>query len=128
MLVSGIKSRPVYRGLKPDLNAKRHLIIIEAEGALAAADLVAQAPSDFRSRATILYVAGGSAGQNHVEMLQSLGADAFHVFPTIQTLTFRLTGVLSTSTMGTRLYISGTEGFIGQMVQLALAHHIDHHS
>ncbi len=37
--------------------------------------------------------------------------------PTIATLLFRLKGSLSTAHMGTRLYIAGTEGFIGQAMQ-----------
>ena len=40
----------------------------------------------------------------------------------------RLRGLLATATMGTRLYAAGTEGFIGQVVALGLAHGIDHHS
>jgi hypothetical protein len=128
MLVSGIKSRPVYGGLNPQPPAKRHLIVAEGEGALAIAELMALASNDFRSRATILYVTCGSTGPSHTQMLQSLGVDECHFFPTIQTMMFRLTGILSTSTMGTRLHVSGTEGFIGQVVQLALSHHMDHHS
>jgi len=128
MLVSGIKSRPVYDGLVPQPHAKRHLIAIEGEGALALADLVAKATPDFLSRATILYAAAGSASQHHSDRLQALGADVCNVLPTIPSLLSRMTEILSTATMGTRLYVSGTEGFIGQVVQLALAHGIDHRS
>ena len=40
MLVSGIKSRPVYEGLKADPYAKHHLLAAEGEGALAILDLI----------------------------------------------------------------------------------------
>jgi predicted RNA-binding Zn-ribbon protein involved in translation (DUF1610 family) len=128
MLVSGIKSRPVYGQLALDPYARRHLIAAEGEGALAVLDCVGGATADVLSRTTILYASGGSAGQNHLEGLSALGADFCHEFPTIPTLLFRLNGVLSTATMGTRLYASGTEGFIGQVIQLGLSHGIDHHS
>jgi predicted RNA-binding Zn-ribbon protein involved in translation (DUF1610 family) len=134
MLVAGIKSRPSYGGLEADPNAKRHLIAAEGEGALAVVDLAAtarlaaKAQGDFLPRATILYADGGSAGRDHAQSLQALGADSCHVFPTIPTLLVRLGAVLATAHMGTRLYVAGTEGFIGQVVQLALAHGLDHHS
>jgi len=128
MLVSGIKSRPVYGQLVLDPYAKRHLIAAEGEGALAVLDCVAGAPADVLARVTILYASGGSASQNHLERLSQLGADFCHEFPTVPTLLFRLNGVLSTATMGTRLYASGTEGFIGQVIQMGITHAIDHHS
>jgi hypothetical protein len=128
MLVSGIKSRPVYGKLAPDPHAKRHLIAAEGEGALAVVDCMTGASADMLARTTILYAGGGSAGQNHLERLAALGADSCHEFPTVPTLLFRLNGVLVTAHMGTRLYATGTEGFIGQVIQLALSHAIDHHS
>ena len=128
MLVSGIKSRPVYGQLALDSYAKRNLIAAEGEGALAVLDCLAGASADMLACTTILYASGGSAGQNHMEQLSMLGADFCHEFPTIPTLLFRLNGVLSTATMGMRLYASGTEGFIGQVIQMSIAHAIDHHS
>jgi len=128
MLISGIKSRPVYGRLALDAYAKRHLIAAEGEGAQAVLDCLAAAPPDALARVTILYASGGSRDRNHLERLSALGADYCHEFPTIPTLLFRLDGVLGTATMGLRLYASGTEGFMGQVIQRVLAHGIDHHS
>ncbi|MDB5397857.1 MAG: hypothetical protein JWM91_5363 [Rhodospirillales bacterium] len=128
MLVSGIKSRPVYGQLALDLYAKRHLVAAEGEGALAVLDCLRAVSADVLSRVTILYAGGASAGQSHLDRLRTLNADYCHQFPTIQTLLFRLNGVLTTASMGTRLYASGTEGFIGQVIQLGLSHGVDHHS
>jgi dimethylamine monooxygenase subunit C len=128
MLVSGIKSRPVYGQLALDPSAKRHLIAAEGEGALAVVNCMTGVSADMLTRTTILYSSGGSAGQSHLEQLSKLGSDFCHAFPTIPTLLFRLNGVLSTATMGTRLYASGTEGFIAQVIQMGIAHAIDHHS
>jgi len=131
MLVTGIKSRPVYAVLAPDTNARHHLVAAEGEGALATLDFAAKLSADSDealARATILYAAAGSAGRDHLASLEALGAGACHGFPTVPTLLVRLNMILATATMGTRLYTSGTEGFIGQVIQLALAHSIDHHS
>ena len=128
MPVTRIKSRPSYAGLAPDPAARRHLIAAEGEGALAVIDLVAQATGDFLARSTVLYTSAGSAAVDHQKRLAALGTDSCHVFPTIPTLLVRLSGILATATMGTRLYASGTEGFIGEVVQLALTHGIDHRS
>jgi hypothetical protein len=128
MPAAHIKSRPVYAGLTPDPNARRHLIMAEGEGALAVTDLAALATGDFFARATILYALSGSAAVNHSKHLAALGADACDVFPTTPTLLVRLSGLLATATMGTRLYASGTEGFIGEVIQLASTHGIDHRS
>lgn len=52
----------------------------------------------------------------------------FFTAPTIATLLFRLKGSLATAHMGTRLYLSGTEGFIGQAMLVALDYGMDHAS
>jgi DNA-directed RNA polymerase subunit RPC12/RpoP len=61
-------------------------------------------------------------------MLQALGAQSIHLTPTVPTLLVRLNALLVGATMGTRLYVAGTEGFIGQVMQLALGHGMDHQS
>jgi len=127
MLLAGIKSRPSYTGLVLDPQARRHLILAEGEGALAITELAARAADDFLARAAILYAASQPA-TDCAQRLAALGADTCTVFPTIPTLLVRFAGILATATMGTRLYVSGTEGFIGEVIQLAVAHGIDHRS
>ena len=121
MLVQGIKSRPVYGGITIDPHARRHIFALEGEGALA---LLEQADTGFtpdvRSHSEVLYTAGGSKGQDHDAALAALGPDMFWTGPSIATLVFRLKGSLNNARMGTRLYIAGTEGFIGKAMQVAL--------
>ncbi|WP_374372065.1 dimethylamine monooxygenase subunit DmmA family protein [Dongia sp.] len=124
MLVEGIKSRPVYTGLKLDACARHHLVALEGQGAEAALDMFRDAPAGALACATLLYV--GNAG--NAAALKALGADSCDVFPSIPTLLIRLKGYLVTAKMTTRLYVAGTEGFIGQAMQLALDHGIDFHS
>ncbi|PDT26388.1 hypothetical protein CO660_27960 [Rhizobium sp. L9] len=128
MLVAGIKSRPVYRGLTIQPRARRHIFALEGEGAKALLDQQPALDDTALSRSEILYVARGSQGSGLDESLRRLGADMFFTAPTIATLLFRLKGSLATAHMGTRLYISGTEGFIGQAMLVALDYGMDHAS
>ena len=128
MLVEGIKSRPVYKGFVLQPHARRHLFVLEGEGVNALLDQTDRLDETVLARSEILYVARGSQGKGHDEALQRLGADMFFTAPTIPTLLFRLKVSLSTAHMGTRLYIAGTEGFIGQAMMVALELGMDHAS
>jgi hypothetical protein len=115
MLVSGIKSRPEYTGLHIDPHARRHLVALEGEGALALLEKSETKDPGFLSRLEILYVKGGS---NHAAALRALHAADYWEAPTIPTLLTRLGVTLSTAHMGLRLYAAGTEGFIGQVMKV----------
>lgn len=126
MLVQGIKSRPVYGGVAIEPSAARHLFVLEGEGALAlleqkigAADL---------AKLEILYAPSGSKPKEHEKKLAAMNAHDLWVSPTVPVLLNRLNVTLSTAHMGTQLYISGTEGFIGQAMQVALDHGVDFNS
>jgi len=125
MLVAGIKSRPVYTGLAIDANARRHLFALEGEGALALAGCIDAAGGAFLTKAEILYTPGGSKGLHHEETLAALGAHDLWLAASMPVLLNRLNVTLQTARMGLRLYLSGTEGFIGQAMQVALDHGID---
>jgi dimethylamine monooxygenase subunit C len=126
MLVVGIKSRPVYKGLEIDIHASRHLFALEGEGAQALVDQTKSVGTEFLTKAEILYVARGS--ENHEAALLELKPLDFWMAPTIPVLLNRLKTMLSVAKMGTRLYISGTEGFIGQAMLVALDMGIDFNS
>lgn len=128
MLVAGIKSRPVYGGLNVDSNARRHLFALEGEGAAALIGQVAKAGAGFLKAADILYVASGSKAEGYDSKLAALEPDSLWVAPTIPVLLNRFNVVLGQTRMGTRIYIAGTEGFIGQAMQLAMNHGVDHAS
>jgi predicted RNA-binding Zn-ribbon protein involved in translation (DUF1610 family) len=128
MLVAGIKSRPEYKGLDIDPHAKRHLFVLEGEGASALADRAEATDRAFLAKAEVLYLAAGAAPKAYDAMLAALQPDVFWQAPTLQPLLFRLRACLEQARMGTRLYIAGTEGFIGQVMQVALEFGIDFHS
>ena len=126
MLVVGIKSRPVYKGLEIDIHASRHLFALEGEGAQALVDQTKSVGTEFLTKAEILYVARGS--ESHEAALLELKPFDFWTAPTIPVLLNRLKTMLSVAKMGTRVYISGTEGFIGQAMHVALDLGIDFNS
>ncbi|HEV7247787.1 MAG TPA: dimethylamine monooxygenase subunit DmmA family protein [Shinella sp.] len=128
MLVQGIKSRPEYKGLDIDPHAKRHLFVLEGEGAKALIDQVGAKGNDFLAKSEILYLAAGAAPKAYDIALSALSPDVFWQAPTLQPLLFRLRACLDLARMGTRLYIAGTEGFIGQIMQVAIEFGIDYHS
>lgn len=128
MLVAGIKSRPEYKGLDIDPHAKRHLFVLEGEGAASLIDQVGTKSKEFLSKSEILYLPAGAAPKAYDTTLSALSPDIFWQAPTLQPLLFRLRACLDLARMGTRLYISGTEGFIGQVMQVAMEYGIDYHS
>lgn len=128
MLVAGIKSRPEYKGLDIDAHAKHHLFVLEGEGSQALIDQVTGKGSEFLAKSEILYLAAGAAPKAYDAALSALSPDIFWQAPTLQPLLFRLRACLDVARMGTRLYIAGTEGFIGQIMQVAMEYGIDFHS
>lgn len=124
MLVSDIKSRPIYPGLQVDGDARRHLALAEGEGAAAVLEAF-DGDADALTRTTLLYCAGGSAAARHAERLAALNPDALHVMPTQATLLVRFNGLLQTAVMGTRIYVAGVEGFIGEVVAASARHGVD---
>lgn len=120
MLVQGIKSRPVYTGFDIDENAQRHLFALEGEGAQALLDQVKKVGKGFLATSEILHV-----GEVYTKELTALGADIFWSAPTTPVLLNRLRQNLINARMGTRLYLAGTEGFIGQAMKVALEQGID---
>ena len=124
MLVSENKSRPVYKGLTLDPAARRHIVAVEGEGALAAIEMLSGHP-EAAARTTIVYTPGASAGRDREAALEALRPEALHVLPSVPTALVRINGLLATATMGTRLYAAGVEGFVGQTVAAGMEHGID---
>ncbi|TPM20758.1 dimethylamine monooxygenase subunit DmmA family protein [Mesorhizobium sp. B2-3-5] len=125
MAAKSIISRPVYGTLSPQ-PGKHHLFIADAEGALAISEMAAKAPAGFFDDAQIVFIPGPDG--KHIAALESLRPAQFHRAPSFASLLPRLKQTLSNAHMGLRLYLSGTEGLIGQAMQVALEAGIDHTS
>jgi predicted RNA-binding Zn-ribbon protein involved in translation (DUF1610 family) len=119
------KSRPIYPGLHIDPNARQHLFALEGRGMDALMDQVGAAPPGFLAAAELLCVGQDEHLAASLARLQQLGLRDFWRAPTIATLLTRLRAALAGARMGMRLYVAGTEGFIGQVVQLALQFDVD---
>jgi hypothetical protein len=127
MIEPSIKSRPVYGRLTP-APGKRHVFVADGDGALAIIDMAKAAPAGFFERANVIYVPSDGAGPGYGEHLHALGPDAFHQGPSIAAILPRVAQTLANARMGTRLYLAGSEGLIGQVMRLALEAGIDHAS
>jgi len=128
MLVSGIKSRPVYGTLSANDQARLNIVFADGEGALAILAMTPMAPAQFWSCTHIVYVAGGSAPRNHFATLEALGAFSCYLAPTIAAALPRLQALLAAARMGTQLYLAGTEPLIGEGVRVAGQFGIRHQS
>jgi hypothetical protein len=126
MIEPTIKSRPVYGTLSPQ-PGRRHLLIADAEGAQAILDLAKAAPADFFAGVHIIYVPG-EGGADYIDRLKALAPAQFYEGPSIGAALPRLKQTLATAHMGLRVYLAGTEGLIGQAMQIALEAGIDHAS
>ncbi len=121
-----IKSRPVYGTLSPQPGTD-HLFIADAEGAEAILDLAKSAPPGFFAAAEIVFIPRAS-GDGYLAALHALKPARFYEGPSISAALPRLKQTFATAHMGLRLYLSGTEGLIGQAMQAALEAGIDHSS
>ncbi len=113
-----IISRPMYGRLSAG-NSTHHLFVADAEGAQAILDMQVPNASEFYSRAHIIYIPRDS-GNRYLSSLQALNAKQFYTGPSIATALQRLQQTLSTAHMGLQLYLAGTEGLIGQAMQVAM--------
>ena len=122
-----IKSRPTYRSLTPRPGLM-HLIVADGDGAAAILDLAAKTPAGFFARAHVVYIRLGPADQDLIGELRALAPETLYEAPSLAAAMPRLQQVLATARMGTRLYLTGTEGLIGQVMRLAIEAGMDHAS
>lgn len=118
-----ILSRPVYGTLSPQAG-KSHLLIADAEGASAILDMAKQAPEGFFANAHIMFIPGRT-GNSFQASLKALAPAQYYEGPSVAAALPRLNWTLANAHMGLRIYLAGTEGLIGQMMQAALEAGID---
>lgn len=117
MSVATIKSRPLYAPLEPAIGS-RHLMLADVDGAQALLRLAQAAAPGFFDQSHIMLVCGPNAG--NAEQIALLRPDMLHHAPSLAAVLPRLAQVLATAHMGTRLYLAGSEGLIGQATKLAM--------
>lgn len=124
MLVTGIKSKPVYAPLQADIRGRYHLMLGLGPGGAALlrvlGEMRASAPTALAAT-RVLYVPDSGAGsRDTIAQFKNLPLAATHVFDGTPALLGEFRKMLEGSLMGTRLYVAGPESFIGLAMKIAL--------
>ena len=116
-----IKSRPVY-GTLERRPGKAHLFVADAEGAEAILDLAATDPA-LMAGAHIIYIPKGT---DFADRLRALNPAQFYEGPSYEASVSRLRHVLENAHQGLQVYLTGTEGLMGQAQNEAMQAGIPH--
>jgi hypothetical protein len=122
VLVTGIKSKPVYAPLQADTRGRYHLMVGLGVGAgpllRVLAEMRAVAALGLKNT-RVLYVPDADAPHEAAQFNEAQVADVrtFHSAPALLE-DFKV--LLDRSLMGTRLYVAGPESFIGLVMKIAL--------
>jgi predicted RNA-binding Zn-ribbon protein involved in translation (DUF1610 family) len=126
MLITGIKSRPVYDQLRPMAGGLHHVLTAQGSGGAALLRLLGEMTEAQRQASTVLYSTESFSGHNHLGELRDIALGELRQFNSNQALLEGLQELLSQAHMGTRLYLSGSESFIGTAMQVANAFDLNH--
>jgi predicted RNA-binding Zn-ribbon protein involved in translation (DUF1610 family) len=114
-----IKSRPVYGKL--DARAGHaHLMIADAQGAEAIMDV---ATPTLMSKTHIIFIPRGT---DYADRLRGLNPAQFYEGPSYAAAVTRIQRVLQDASMGLQVYLTGTEGLMGQAQNEAMQAGIPH--
>lgn len=114
-----IRSRPVY-GTLEERPGKHHLMIADAEGAEAIMDV---ATPELMAKTHIIYIPRRT---DFADKLRGLNPAQFYEGPTYQASVQRIRRVLQDAHMGLQVYLTGTEGLMGQAQNEAMQAGIPH--
>lgn len=125
MLITGIKSKPVYTPLSADIRGRFHLMLGVGPGGDALLRVLGEmqdAAPQALAATRVLFVppANPSAdGAGAAAKFQALGLEDVKVFGAAPAMLAEFKSLLERSLMGTRLYLAGPESFIGLAMQIA---------
>ncbi|WP_295559743.1 dimethylamine monooxygenase subunit DmmA family protein [uncultured Hyphomicrobium sp.] len=100
-------------------------IVCDAGGTEAVIELLARADDEFARRTTVVLAPEGTVGQESSALVQRLQPAKVEVVANLAAAIARLNDILSSATMGLRLYAAGTEPLIGSVVQAGIDNFID---
>ena len=118
MLITGIKSRPVYDVLAPMSNGALHVIAGQGSGGQALLRLLGEL-SDKSEHIVVFYSTESFSGKDFSAELQAIETENLRLFKSNAELVGYLETYLSTAKTGLRLYLAGSESFIGTAMQVA---------
>jgi hypothetical protein len=116
MLVTGIKSRPIYTALRPDLSGRQHVLVGQGSGGEALVRVLRHLPPQ---DAEVVVIYTGEAFQAD---LARLGLRQLRLHAIEAEAVADLNRTLVGCFMGTRVYIAGSESFIGSCVQVTASY------
>src|SRR5882757_3734107 len=125
MLITGIKSKPVYAPLRADAGGRYHLMLGIGPGGIALLRVLAEmrgsAPQAIKNT-RLLFGANTPAADagDTVAQFKQTGLGSVSLFDDPASLLDTFRTVLDESLMGTRLYVAGPESFIGLAMKIAL--------
>ena len=114
-----IASRPIWSTLEVR-SGEHHLMIAEAEGAEAVIDI---ATPDLMAKTHLIYIPKGT---DFSERLQTLNPAQFYEGPSYAAALHRIRRVLEDAHMGLQVYLTGTEGMMGQAMNEVMASGLPH--
>ena len=137
MLISGIKSKPIYEPLRADLGGRHHLMLASGPGGEALLRVLGEirdaAPQALENTRALLVPEAGAADHSNIATpsnvatrstiatrIKAFGVTDVRFFADVAALLTTFRTVLDESLMGTRLYVAGPESFIGLAMKLAL--------
>jgi hypothetical protein len=125
MLVTGIKSKPVYAPLQADTRGRYHLMIGMGVGAAPLLRVIAEmhsvsAQSLKNTRVLFVPDTANAGATSAVERFAAAAVGDVQAFPGTAALLERFRAILGQSLMGIRLYVAGPESFIGLVMKIAL--------
>ena len=127
MLVTGIKSKPVYAPLRADPRGRYHLMLGLGVGEVALLrvlrEMQAAALEGLARTRVLLIPAPAAVDASTVEAqreIESLPLQEVRAFSDVAALLGEFKSLLADSLMGTRLYVAGPESFIGLAMKVAL--------
>lgn len=125
MLVTGIKSKPVYAPLRADTRGRYHLMLAKDIGNVALMrvldELKSAAPQALaRTRVLLIPAENSSDTAARPGDFAALGLEDVRTFTEVPALLVEFRSRLEHALMGTRLYVAGPESFIGLAMKIAL--------
>ncbi len=127
MLVTGIKSKPVYAPLQADTRGRYHLMLGMGVGAAPLLRVIAEmrsAAAEALPNTQVLFVpdagAAPAGASDEAERFRTAAVGSVRTFPSTPALLEAFRSALGKSLMVTCLYVAGPESFIGLAMKIAL--------
>ncbi len=121
MLITGIRSKPVYAPLAPDVGGRHHVLVGHGVGGepLLRVITALRGAGSSRVSSRLLYVADKATPADALEAVRVAEVESVSCFPGTSALLDALRVALDAGLMGTRLYVAGPEAFMGLVMRLA---------